>query len=975
MKSHLLATAALVGLLPLAAQAQQAAPQTNLQAQLTPTPGVAAVQGAVPEPAEANAPNFGAQEDIIVTGTRQQGRTKAESPAPVDVISATELERTGQQNVFDALNTLLPSLDLPPFGFDTAGLVRAARLRGLSPDDTLVLVDGKRRHVSANINADIGPVGGSDPVDLDMIPISLIDHIEVLRDGAAAQYGSDAIAGVINIILKHANHGGSAFAEEGATYVQDGFTNQLGANFALPILNNGFFDIAGNYRYHDHTNRDGTFIPESGDTAAGTANGVAGGPIKIPSNVSQIEGDPRYNLVNLGYNAGYDFGPLELYSFATYSYRHAESFENFRDPNYAGAYSSQGLAPFQNLTAAQYYPNGFTPLEALNEDDYSFTAGARGDLPGDYHYDLSTTYGGDIDNVSTLNSVNPDYLETFGSSPTKFHAGEFNNTEWTNNLDLSKPFDLPFLAKPLNVAVGAEFRRDTYQIQQGDFPAYFLGGAQAYPGFTPQSTGYFQRENEAVYADVATYILPKWQIDLAGRFEHYSDVGDTETGKFTTRYDFSPLLGIRGTISNGFRAPTLAQEGFSAVNVAPSNATAQFPVDSAAARLLGSTPLKAERSQNYEVGFVSQPVERMHVALDFYQIDIRDQIVDSGLFGGTPASEALVNQAFILDGSTPPAGAAGSLFAQFYTNGVKTRTRGADLTVDYVTPIADDSKINWLLAANFNSVSILSTEASAGFTPDVLSEIKEATPKSKIILQAVYTNGPFSVTARETRFGQVIEILADGYTGGAPFTANRNAPHFISDLEFGYKVMKNVTLVLGADNLFDTYANHTTPQARYQNAEEYIISSPYGIDGGFYYGRVNFTFGEKPAPLPEPPPPAIAPPPVAATAARTYLVFFDWDRADLTARARQIVAQAAQASTQTQTTRLEVNGYTDLSGTAAYNKRLSIRRAESVESELVRDGVAKSEIYIHGFGESDPLVPTAPGVREPQNRRVEIVLQ
>ena len=165
------------------------------------------------------------------------------------------------------------------------------------------------------------------------------------------------------------------------------------------------------------------------------------------------------------------------------------------------------------------------------------------------------------------------------------------------------------------MAVGAEFRRDTYQIQQGDFPAYFLGGAQAYPGFTPQSTGYFQRENEAVYGDVATYLLPKWQVDFAGRFEHYSDVGDTETGKFTTRYDFSPLLGIRGTISNGFRAPTLAQEGFAAVNVAPTNATAQFPVDSAAARSLGSTPLKAERSQNYEVGFVSQPVERMHVAL------------------------------------------------------------------------------------------------------------------------------------------------------------------------------------------------------------------------------------------------------------------------------------------------------------------------------------------------------------------------
>ncbi len=979
MKSHLLATAALVGLLPLSAHAQQAAPSPALQAQLTPTPGVGAVQGATAEPAEANAPNLGAQEDIIVTGTRQQGRTKAESPAPVDVISAAELERTGQQNVFDALNTILPSFDLPPFGFDTAGLVRAARLRGLSPDDTLVLVDGKRRHVSANINADIGPVGGSDPVDFDMIPISLIDHIEVLRDGAAAQYGSDAIAGVINIILKHDTHGGSAFVQEGATYVQDGFTNNVGGHFALPIMNDGFFDLAADYRYHDHTNRDGDF-PTLGGPGAGLFASNPNGYTTFPKNTSQIEGDPRYNLVNLGYNAGYTLSDAaQLYSFSTYSYRHAESFENFRVPsntgNGSGAYNTDPGTPFGNLTALNYYPNGFEPLEALNEDDYSFTGGIKGEVFGGWTYDLSTTYGGDIDNVSTLNSLNPDFLHTFGYSPTHFHAGEFNDTEWTNNLDFSKPFDVAFLPKPVNVAFGAEYRRDTYQINPGDAASRFEGGAQAYPGFTTQSAGYFERSNEAGYIDVATYLLPKWQVDLAGRFEHYTDVGNTETGKFTTRYDFSPLLGIRGTISNGFRAPTLAQEGFAAVNVAPTNATAQFPVDSAAARSLGASPLKAERSQNYEVGFVSQPIERMHVALDFYQIDIRDQIVDSGLFGTTAAQEALVNTAFVLDGATPPAGAAGNLFAQFYTNGVKTRTRGADLTIDYVTPLSDASKINWLLAANFNNVSILSTEASAGLTPDVLSEIKESTPKSKIIAQAVYTNNPFSVTLRETRYGQVVEVLADGDTGGAPFTYNRNRPHFITDLELAYRITPEVTFTLGADNLFDTYANHTTADARYHNAEEYIISSPYGIDGGVYYGRINYTFGKAPAPLPEPPPSAIAPPPTAAQPARTYLVFFDWDRADLTARARQIVAQAAQASTQSQTTRLEVNGYTDLSGTAAYNKRLSIRRAESVESELVKDGVARNEITIHGFGEADPLVQTAPGVREPQNRRVEIVLK
>ncbi len=951
MKNMLRTTVALAALLPFSARAQQL-----VVAQGTPavSPDAAASSAGA---SEATAPNLGAPEDVIVTGTRQLGRTKQESPAPVDVISAAELQRTGQENVFDALNTILPSFDLPPQGFDTAGLIRSARLRGLSADDVLVLVDGKRRHVSANINADIGPSGGSDPVDLDTIPISLIDHIEVLRDGAAAQYGSDAIAGVINIILKHADHGGSAFAQEGATYVGDGFTNNLGSNFATKLGNNGYFDFAADYRYHDHTQRDGDYPQNLG-------------PIRVPSNVSQIEGDPRYNLVNLGYNAGYDVGPVQLYQFATYTYRHAEAFENFRDPNVAGAYQPDPGTPFGSLTAAKYFPVGFEPIENLNEDDYSVTTGARGDFLGDYHYDLSSTYGGDIDNIGVQDSINPDYLHQFGTSPTHFHAGEFNDTEWTNNLDFSKPFDLPIFASPLNVAVGAEYRRDTYAINPGDPQSVYNGGSQGYAGFSKQDSGYYERSNEAVYGDLATSPFKNFQVDLAGRFEHYSDVGDTETGKLTTRYDFSPAFGIRGTISNGFRAPTLAQEGYSGVNVGPISASGQFPVNSPGALLLGARPLKAERSQNYEVGFVSTPIERMHIALDFYQIDIRDQIVDSGLITNNN-----IITAFNLDGfGIPPGAIPANTTAQFYTNGVHTRNQGADLTVDYVTFLNNNGRINWLVAANFNSTSITHVDPAAELTPDVISEIKESSPKSKIILQAVYVLDPLSVTLRGTRYGQVIEYYPDSENSEI-FTSNRNRPAYIADAEFGYKITKDVSFTVGGNNLFDKYADHTTAASRFHNATQYISASPYGIDGGTYYARLDIKFGGANAPAPASLPAPAPPLPAAAIPVRTYLVFFDWDRSDLTERAQQIVVSAAQASTHVQTTRIEVNGYTDLSGTAAYNKKLSIRRAETVETELVRDGVAKNEIFIHGFGESDPLVQTAPGVREPQNRRVEIVLK
>jgi outer membrane protein OmpA-like peptidoglycan-associated protein len=429
---------------------------------------------------------------------------------------------------------------------------------------------------------------------------------------------------------------------------------------------------------------------------------------------------------------------------------------------------------------------------------------------------------------------------------------------------------------------------------------------------------------------------------------------------------------VRGTISNGFRAPSLAQEGFAAVNVGPTTASGQFPVDSAAAKALGSVPLKPERSQNYEVGIVAEPVDLMHVAVDLYRIDIRDQIVDSGAFSGPAALSALE-----LSGLLPPTCSAASgcnVYAQYFTNGVNTKNYGADVTIDYVSFLGDYGKIAWLVAANFSSITVTHQEASAALTPDVLSEIAEDTPKSKIILQGTYTYDKWSLMTRVTRFGQSVEVLADGPNGGAPYTANRNAPAWIGDVEVGYKITPELVFTLGANNFTDKYANHTTFVSRYHNAVEYIPSSPYGIDGGFYYGRLSYNFGAAPPPPPEtqaPPPPPVVP----VVPVRTYLVFFDWDRADLTVRAKQIVSEAAQASTHVQTTQIEVDGYTDLSGTPAYNKKLSVRRAQTVQAELIRDGVAPAEIAIHGYGETHPLVPTAKGVREPQNRRVEIILK
>ena len=715
MKNQTMTAAALAVLLP-----------ATLQAQTAPAPAAPQIAAAV----DSTNPNASAApEDIIVTGTRQQGRTKQSSPAPVDVISGKELAATGEQNVFDALNKLLPSLNLPPAGFDIAGLVRSARLRGLSPDDTLVLIDGKRRHVSAYINALTGPVGGSDPVDLDMIPISLIDHIEVLRDGAAAQYGSDAIAGVINIILKHNDHGGDAFAQEGATYVQDGFTNNLGASVGTSLGGKGFFDFAADYRYHDHTNRDGNY-PDTGPL-----------PTDDKNTLSQIEGDPRYNLVNLGFNTAYTIAPeATVYSNATYTYRHSEAFENYRDPNTSGAYAPSAITPatpFGNLTASTFYPIGFEPLETINEDDYAVTVGVKGDVAGDWHYDLSSTYGGDIMNFGLINSINTSLLQATGDSPTHFHNGRYADTEWTNNLDFSHPFDLGFLARPLSVAVGGEIRRNTYSIDQGDSASQFGGGPQAFAAVTPTDSAYLQRTNEAIYGDVCRL----HHRALAGRYRrtlralHRRRQHRDRQSHLALRRDTL----VRRARHHQQRLPrTDARTGrlHPPSTWARRRRAASSPSVPPPPPPLGARPLKPERSQNYEAGIIVTPMQDMHLAIDAYQIGLRDQIVDSGSFTGDAAAAALA-----LSGLLPPTCSAGgcSVSAQYFTNGVNTRTRGVDITWDYLTRLGQYGRINWVASANINDVELTRVDPTVNFTPDVLSELTRDSPKSKIILQGTYT--------------------------------------------------------------------------------------------------------------------------------------------------------------------------------------------------------------------------------------------
>lgn len=496
-----------------------------------------------------------ADEQVIVTGTRDPHQTARNSVSPIQVVTSAQLAATGQADVRDALIQLAPSVARSIRVNGSANMTDAISLRGLTPNQTLVLVNGKRRHTTAVLSNNAGPQQGSSPVDIDMIPVSAVDHIEILQDGAAAQYGSDAIAGVVNIILRHDAHGLDMQAINGGRYAGDGFTSGESLNWGTSLYGRGFFDLSAEYKYQDHTFR---ATPDS----------------RTGRNDFKDIGDPRQQREAISYNMEYAIlDDLKLYSFGTYAHRNGESYQDYRVPS----------------ASLPMYPTGFSPQETLDENDFGVTVGFKG-RKFNWDWDVSTTYGGDSDRMGLIGSINPTMYQNFGTSPTRFHLMSFSNTQWTTDAGVRRAFNVPLLAAPLNLAIGAQYRYDSYHIGAGDTGSWYGTGAAAFHGLSAENASNSNRNVTAGYIDVSTQLLSKWQIDLAGRFEHYTDAGDTETGKVSSRYDFNKYIGLRGTVASGFRAPTLAEEHWSNISVAPTTVSGYIPVNSVGARMLGLGP-------------------------------------------------------------------------------------------------------------------------------------------------------------------------------------------------------------------------------------------------------------------------------------------------------------------------------------------------------------------------------------------------
>ncbi|MGH6643546.1 MAG: TonB-dependent receptor plug domain-containing protein, partial [Bradyrhizobium sp.] len=491
----------------------------------------------------------------------------------------------------------------------------------------------------------------------------------------------------------------------------------------------------------------------------------------------------------------------------------------------------------------------------------SLTAGLKGELFGGWLWDLASTYGKDRVEIYTRDSLNTDLYADTGASPENFYDGAYVATQWTTNFDVNRDFSVG-LASPLNVALGLETRSESYELEVGAPDSYYKSGASSFPGIKPGDAGKHTRDNFAAYADFAVSPVDALQLDAAVRYEHFTDFGSTTIGKLTGRYDFSPAFALRGTVSTGFRAPTLAEEFYSATNVGPTSAFVQMAPNAPAASLLGlGDGLKPEKSTNFSFGVVMHPIDKLTATIDAYQIEIRDRIVGSGALysvfqgedvaGADAISAAIVANGNVLDPTIKESG--GNIGINIFANGLTTRTRGVDLVLSYPTSF-DFGNIDWTLSGNYNKTEITDIKASPAelggqslYDETAQSDLETASPKYRVNLVALWSYGKFSVKLQETVYGESSERqLGDD---GNWYT-NKIGATPITDLELAFKPVKSVRVSVGANNLFNTYPDRVNPalMQTYLDAldtaavTQYPTFSPFGFNGAYYYGKIAYTF-------------------------------------------------------------------------------------------------------------------------------------
>jgi len=798
-------------------------------------------------PGASQAAASGGGEEIVVTGTRTQGRSRLDTASPVDVLSGSVLRQQGTTELGAALATVAPSIDFPrASAVDGTDAIRPATLRGLSPDETLVLINGVRGHTSAllNINGSVGR--GAAAVDLNTVPTVALDTIEVLRDGASAQYGSDAIAGVINLRLRQARSGGAATVTyglydtsidtaRGQRNVAGEHTLAASAWQGFGFGDDGYVTISGDYQRRLPTSR-GDFDPRITPTA-----------------VDSRFGDPSVKQYTGWINAGTSISDsLKLYGWFGYQYRDSSS---AAFPRLAAAAAIPATATTAAQTVAQLYPdyaNGFLPLINSHSKDLNSAIGIKGDVAG-WSVDANVSYGRNRIDYRTLNSAN---YSLGAASPRNFDDGAMIYDQLVGGIDVSRKFDV---FQSLNVAFGIEGRREGYKILAGEPASYQVGpfaqgaftaqpGAQGFGGFQPGNAISRHRENGSIYLDIEAQLTDKLLLGLAGRGEHYSDFGSTGTGKISARYDFSPHFALRGTASTGFRAPALQQQYFtSTASVIVDNnpvLTGTYPSTSTVGTALGGKPLEPEKSTNVSAGTVIR-FAGLDLTIDAYRIHIRNQLGLSENISATfsPQVAALI-------ASTGQSVSA----ARFFINGIASTAKGIDAVAHYRLRSQDAGTFDFTLAGNVNKIDVtkVPTNTAAGLNPAptlfarsrILTQ-EEGTPGEKVTGTIDWTKGALGATARVTYYGNVTQpgttatILVNGQTLTNDLQTGKKA---ITDLEVRYQRSKGPQLALGVSNLFDVYPKQSPAYLNTTGVTAFPFYSPFGFNGRYLYVRAGLSW-------------------------------------------------------------------------------------------------------------------------------------
>lgn len=791
-------------------------------------------------------------DQLVVLGARARGRTAEETPAPVDVIRRDELERSGALELGQVLQMLQPSFNFSrTFISDGTDILRPATLRALGPDQVLVLVNGKRRHQQALVNVQQTIGRGSAGTDINAIPVTAIERVEVLRDGAAAQYGSDAIAGVINVVLRNGVGTTQVGLEAGQTYAGDGEVLHAGINRGF-ALGEGFLNLSLEYRDRGETNRAGP------DT------------LRVdPPRVTQRIGDADATDAHVWLNGGLPLaigGSTELYWFGGASRRRGDS---------SGFYRSAG----DNRTVPALYPDGFLPNIITTVEDASLAAGIRGGFANGWDWDASINHGRSSFGFHERNSVNVSWWfepldpadpdgPRYAQSPTEADTGELGFRQTTANLDFRGPIDWG-LANPLYLATGLEWRRDAYRIVAGDPVSYSYGrgndraipirgqtgaiaqpGIQGFPGFSPNEEVDQGRRSVAAYLDAEAQLSERFMLGAAVRFEDYSDFGNTTTGKLSARFDASEAFALRGTLSTGFRAPGVQQAFFSqrstnlnADGVLTDTLTARQ--DSAVTRAFGIEPLKEEESTSASIGLVLRPTARFSLTVDLFRIDIDDRIIFSSNIQPEAAAGCLPdNSNCPIRAILAPIGVEQVLF---FTNAVDTRTTGLDIVATQGFEFAHGGSLDLTALLHFNRTEVTRRRSqSAILPPEVLFDDAQVTlvergqPRQQHVLQGIYARAGWDVTARANYYGPV---SGEGFTPGFRQTWRGK---WLADLAVGYRFSERVKLTVGGNNVFDTHPDRWDPdqaapfpQLGFTYGWETV---PFGINGGYYYARLDWRF-------------------------------------------------------------------------------------------------------------------------------------